>query len=352
MMLEDVLNRIEVTDKESLEAAKVRQDQLTKPVGSLGIIEDLGVKLAAIQRTVKPTIKGKAVAVFAADHGVTEAGVSAYPKAVTEQMVLNFLAGGAAISALCKAQAVKLIVADVGVDADFPEHPKLLNKKVRKSSRNMLEEPAMTQTELHDALAVGFAAADKLNNEGANLVAAGDMGIGNTTPATAIIATLTGISVTDLTGRGTGVDDEGLKRKISVIEQALARHKVSKEEPLELLRCVGGLELAAMTGFYLRAASLRQAIMLDGFVSHSAALIAVALKPELKDYLFASHTSKTQSHKVRYDMLGVTPLLDFSLRLGEGSGAVLAMPLLESAAAILSNMATFAEAGVSEKELE
>lgn len=350
MTLDNVLNEIVVVDKAVLEAAKERQKQLTKPAGSLSIIEDIGVKLAAIQRTVKPSIKAKAVAVFAADHGVTDEGVSAYPKAVTEQMVLNFLAGGAAISALCNAQSVSLIIADVGVDADFPEHPQLLSRKVRKSSRNMLQEAAMTKDELQAALAVGFEAAMRLHKEGANLVAAGDMGIGNTTAATAIISTLTNTTVRELTGRGTGIDDKGLKQKITIIERAIQEHNVTKDDPLELLRCVGGLELAAMTGFYLRAASLNLAIVLDGFVSHSAALVAVALKPELKDYLFASHTSKTKAHKIRYEMMGVVPLFDFSLRLGEGSGAVLAMPLIESAAAILSNMATFAEAGVDEKE--
>ena len=350
MTLTEVLDCINPMSPELLDAARERQDQLTKPAGSLTILEDIGVRLSGIQGIITPRISGKAVAVFAADHGVTDEGVSAYPRAVTEQMVLNFLAGGAAISALCNAQGVKLIVVDVGVDADFPEHPQLIQSKVRKGSRNMLGEAAMTEDELQAAFAAGFEAAERLRKEGANLVAAGDMGIGNTTPATAIISTLTGISVADLAGRGTGVDDEGLKRKIDVIERAIEKHRVSKDDPLELLQSVGGLELAAMTGFYLRAGSLGLAIMLDGFVSHSAALVATALKPELKAYLFASHSSRTEAHKVRYEMMGVTPLLDFSLRLGEGSGAVLAMPLIESAAAILSDMATFAEAGVSEKD--
>lgn len=347
MTLENVLNEIKPTNKKMLRAAKAKQDQLTKPLGSLTLIEDISVKLAAIQNSLKPKIKGKAVAVFAADHGVTEANISAYPKAVTQQMVLNFLTGGAAINALCSAQNTKLLVIDVGVDADFPEHKNLINAKVRKGSRNMLTEAAMTYEELNAALEVGYSAAEQLKNEGANLVAAGEMGIGNTSSATALIATLTSTSVKDLTGRGTGLDDEGLKRKIDTINKVLSLHTCSKSEPFELLRCVGGLELAAMTGFYLRSASLKQAIVLDGFVSHSAALIAVALKPELKDYLFASHKSTTKNHRLRYSLLGIKPLLNFSLRLGEGTGAVLAMPLIESAAAILSRMAGFTEAAVS-----
>jgi nicotinate-nucleotide--dimethylbenzimidazole phosphoribosyltransferase len=345
---EDVLNSVQPIDRHVLEQAKARHDQLTKPLGSLGILEEIGIRLAAIYGTVKPKILGKGVVVFAADHGVTHAGVSAYPKAVTEQMVLNFLRGGAAINVLSQTHNVEMLVVDVGVDADFSEHPKLLKRKVAKGTRNMLIAPAMTPEELQQALNVGIEAASIMIDKGVNLIAGGDMGIGNTTSATALISVLTELSPAELTGRGTGVDDAGLRRKIDVIEKALQFHQVKKEAALELLRCVGGLELAALVGFYVASAARKIAIVLDGFVSHAAALVAVALNPSLKDYLFASHSSQNKVHRKRFDILGVKPLFNFTLRLGEGTGAVLAMPVIESAAAILADMATFAEAGVSE----
>lgn len=332
-----------------LEQAKKRQDQLTKPQKSLGILEDIGVRLAAIYEEIKPSIRAKGVVVFAADHGVVAAGVSAYPKSVTEHMVLNFLRGGAAINALCQTHHVDMMVVDVGVDADFAEHPRLLKRKVGRGTRNMLLEPAMTQEDLEAALQVGSEAADLMMNRGCNLLAAGDMGIGNTTAATAIISVMTEIPVADLTGPGTGIDNETLQHKIRVIERAIDAHSVSKEEPLELLRCVGGLEIAAMVGFYLKCASRRAAVVLDGFISHAAALIAAALNRHVCDYMFASHTSHNPRHRKRLEMLKLEPMFGFSLRLGEGTGAVLAMSILESAANLLSNMATFSEAGVSEK---
>jgi nicotinate-nucleotide--dimethylbenzimidazole phosphoribosyltransferase len=345
---EDVVQAIQPIDKNILEQAKVRHNQLTKPLGSMGVLEDIGVRLAAIYGRVKPKITGKGVVVFAADHGVTDAGVSAYPKAVTEQMVLNFLRGGAAINVLSKTNNVEMMVVDVGVDADFSDHPNLLKCKVARGTKNILAEPSMTREEMGQALEAGIEAANLMIDKGVNLIAAGDMGIGNTTAATAIISVMTGISLADLTGRGTGLDEVGLQRKIDVIEKAIALHKVKKGEVLELLRCVGGLEIAAMTGFYLASAARRVAIVLDGFISHAAALVAVSLNANVKDYLFASHTSHNPVHRKRLEMIGVEPLFNFSLRLGEGTGAVVGMPVLESAANILSDMATFAEAGVSE----
>jgi nicotinate-nucleotide--dimethylbenzimidazole phosphoribosyltransferase len=344
----EVLNAIQPINKAWPQQAKARHDQLTKPPGSLGVLEEIGIRLAAIYGTVKPKVTAKGVVVFAADHGVTDAGVSAYPKAVTEQMVLNFLRGGAAINVLSRTHHVEMMVVDVGVDADFPEHPKLLKRKVARGTKNMLGQPAMTHEEMQQALGVGIEAANIIMDKGVNLIAGGDMGIGNTTSATAIISVLAGLSPAELTGRGTGVDDAGLRRKVDVIERVLQLHNVNKEEPLELLRCVGGLELVALTGFYVACAARKVAIVLDGFVSHAAALIAVSLNPNVKDYLFASHTSQNEVHRKRFEMLGVKPLFNFTLRLGEGTGAVLAMPMIESAAVILSEMATFAEAGVSE----
>ncbi|MGL4608467.1 MAG: nicotinate-nucleotide--dimethylbenzimidazole phosphoribosyltransferase [Trueperaceae bacterium] len=350
---ENVVKSISSLDKSWLERARARQNQLTKPLESLGLLEDISIRLAAIYETVQPKITGKAVAVFAADHGVTDEGVSAYPKAVTEQMVLNFLRGGAAINVLCKTHEVDMLVVDVGVAADFPEHPNLLKRKVSRGTKNMLNEFAMTHEEVLQGLEVGIEIANLMIDKGANLLAAGDMGIGNTTAATAIMSVLTGRRVAELTGRGTGVDDVGLQRKIEVIEKAIAlhnvkKHEIKKEDGLELLRCVGGLEIAAMTGFYLACAARRTAVVLDGFISHAAALIAVSLNPNVKDYFFASHTSQNPIHRKRLEMLGVKPIFNFTLRLGEGTGAVLAMPVLESATNILRDMATFEEAGVSE----
>ena len=343
---EDVVKQIQPVDEAVAEEARARQDQLTKPPGSLGRLEDLGIRLAAIQGTVKPKVTG-GVVVFAADHGVTEAGVSAFPKAVTEQMVLNFLNGGAAVNALAGVAGAELLTVDVGVDADFAEHPKLLQRKVVRGTQNFLEQPAMTSEQVGQALSVGVEAANRMIDGGANVLVGGDMGIGNTTPAAALTAVLTGKSVQDVTGRGTGVDDEGLKRKIEVIEQALEKHQPDAGEPLDVLAKVGGLEIAALTGFYLGAAARGTAVVLDGFIVTSAALVAAAVKPEAKDYFFASHTSQEPGHRVQLETLGLTPLFDLGLRLGEGTGGVLALPLLASAAAVLSEMATFAEAGVS-----
>ena len=273
-MTNAVLEQIKPISKDWAEQAKARQDQLTKPPGSLGRLESLSIQLAAIQQTLAPQVRG-ALAIFAADHGVTAAGVSAFPRAVTEQMVLNFLGGGAAINALAKVAGAELLVVDVGVDADFAEHPNLLRRKVACGSQNFLEAPAMTKEELEQALQVGSDAANILIDAGASVLVGGDMGIGNTTPAAALTAVFTGQSVANVTGRGTGVDDAGLSRKIQVIEQALAKHQPDAKKPLEVLAQVGGLEIAALTGFYLAGAARGVAIILDGFiVTSQAALVS------------------------------------------------------------------------------
>ena len=347
-MLENVLASIRPVDADAAAAARARHDTLTKPPGSLGKLEALGVRLAAVQRSLKPHIRGAAIAVFAGDHGVTDAGVSAYPRAVTEQMVLNFLGGGAAINALSRVAGAELWVVDVGVDANLPEHPTLIQAKVRRGSRNFLHEPALTDLELSEALDVGIRVANHLIDNGANLLVGGDMGIGNSTPAAAITAALTGHSPALVTGRGTGVDDAGLRRKVEVIERALAKHQPDPNNPLSVLAALGGLEIAALTGFYLGAASKQVAVILDGFIVTSAALVAAALNPEVTGYLFASHTSQEPGHLIQLNALGLTPLFDFQMRLGEGSGAALSIPLFKSAAAVLSEMATFGEAGVAE----
>ena len=350
MNLERLLHEIEPADQDVAARARARHDVLTKPPGSLGGLEALSVRLASIYGTPKPVIKGKAVAVFAADHGVTAAGVSAYPKEITVGMVRNFLQGGAAVNALVKVAGASLLVVDVGVDADsdafLPEHPSLFKRKVARGTANMLHAPAMTMDETRAACEVGAEVAQRLINEGANLLVGGEMGIGNTTPAAALTALFTGRPVREVAGRGTGVTDAGLEHKITVVERALARHQPARDEPLGALATVGGLEIAALTGFYLAAAHERVPVILDGFIATSAALVAVALSGHVRDYMFASHTSAEPGHRKQLEHLGLEPLFDLNLRLGEGSGGVLALSLLESAARVLADMATFEEAGL------
>jgi len=348
--LTETLSQIGGVDETAYRQALERHATLTKPPGSLGRLEGLGARLAAIQGTAKPVLAGRAVAVFAADHGVahenTGAGVSAYPRSVTAGMVRNFLAGGAAISALARAAGAELLIVDVGVDADFEPHSQLWPCKVARGTRNLLDGPAMTRAETEAALGVGIRAARTLASRGRALLAGGEMGIGNTTPASALTAFFTGHAAGDVTGRGTGVDDEGLARKIRVVEQALAKHRGNITDPLDALARLGGLEIAALTGFYLGAAVAKTPVVLDGFIATAAALVAVALAPAVRDYLFASHLSQEVGHRVQLAHLGLEPLFDLGLRLGEGTGAVLAFGILEGAASALSEMATFAEAAL------
>jgi len=345
-LIREVLGRIGPIDEAFYVKALERHQQLTKPPGSLGRLEPLGARLAAVYGTPKPKVTGKGIAVFAADHGVTAAGVSAYPKAVTAGMVRNFLAGGAAINALAGVAGAELLVVDVGVDADLPPHPKLWARKVACGTKNMLDAPAMTLAEVEAACAVGVEAAEELVRRGAKLLAGGEMGIGNTTAAAALTAALTGEPARAVTGRGTGLDEAGWRRKVEVVERALARHQPDPGDPLGALAKVGGLEIAALTGFYLGAAASRVPALLDGFIATAAALVAVALEPAVKGYLFASHLSQEAGHGRQLEFLGLEPLFNLDLRLGEGTGAALAFGVLEGAAAVLGEMATFEEAGL------
>lgn len=346
-LLSETLARIEPVDPAVFRAALARHAALTKPPGSLGRLEGLGARLAAVQGTVRPQLSGSVVAVFAADHGVTAAGVSAYPRSVTAGMVKNFLAGGAAINALARSAGAALLIVDVGVDtdADFGPHPNLWNRKVARGTRNLLEGPAMTRAETEAACRVGIEAAQTLSTQGGALLAGGEMGIGNTTAAAALTAFFTGRTALEVTGRGTGVDDAGLARKRRVVEVALARHRHAAT-PLGALAALGGLEIAALTGFYLGAAAAKTPVVLDGFIGGAAALVAVALSPHVRDYLFASHLSQEPGHRLQLEHLGLEPLFDLELRLGEGTGAVLAFGVLRGAAAALAEMATFAEANL------
>ncbi|AXC14406.1 Nicotinate-nucleotide--dimethylbenzimidazole phosphoribosyltransferase [Acidisarcina polymorpha] len=325
-------------------------DTLTKPLGSLGRLEDLAAQIAAIRPEFPTLPLSKAVYVFAADHGVTAEGVSAYPSAVTQQMVFNFLNGGAAVSVLSRAHDVELHVVDVGVDADFADDTGLLHRKVCRGTRNMLHVRAMTDEQLARALEVGAELAEDAAVAGHTLLAVGEMGIGNTTSASAITSALTGSPAALATGRGTGLDAEAHRRKIAMVGAILQKHFLVKgsPSPLRILSCVGGLEIAAITGMVLVAARHRIAIVIDGFISTAAAALAVALCPDVRGYLIAGHRSEEPGHQLLLDYLGLTPVLTLEMRLGEGSGAVLAMPIIESAIALYSQMATFASAGVNE----
>jgi nicotinate-nucleotide--dimethylbenzimidazole phosphoribosyltransferase len=298
-----------------------------------------------------PSVERKAVIVMAADHGVALEGVSAFPTEVTFQMVLNFLHGGAAINVLARQAGASVTIVDMGVAADFdPALPGLLRRKVAHGTRNMARGAAMTAGEAQMALTEGMDVLELVARDGLDLVATGDMGIGNTSPSAAIASVMTGLPVNLVTGRGTGVDDTGLARKIAIIEQAIAINRPDPHDAFDVLCKVGGLEIAGMAGVMIAAASRRIPIVVDGFISTAAAMIGAGLAPGLRDYLFSAHRSVEIGHQAMLDHLGLTPLLDLNLRLGEGTGAALAFHLIEASARILSGMATFDEAGVTGKE--
>ncbi|WP_353073260.1 nicotinate-nucleotide--dimethylbenzimidazole phosphoribosyltransferase [Tunturiibacter gelidiferens] len=348
-----ITSTIEAPSQQWLARARVHLDALTKPLGSLGRLEDLAAQMVSIRQQNYTKPLQKAVYVFAADHGVTAEGVSAYPSEVTRQMVLNFLAHGAAINVLAKLHGVEMNVVDVGVDADFDRIDGLLHRKVRRGTRNMMREPAMSREEVIEALNVGLNLADDSKAKGHSLVAVGEMGIGNTTAASAITSLLTRRSVEVTTGKGTGVNTEALQHKRRIIEAVLQKYfgeagGHTLPDPVDVLRIVGGLEIAAMTGFILGAARHGAAIVVDGFISTAAAAVAFALVPEVRGYLFAGHQSEEPGHQALLDYLGLKPILTLNMRLGEGTGAVLAMPILESAMCLYNQMATFESAGVSE----
>jgi nicotinate-nucleotide--dimethylbenzimidazole phosphoribosyltransferase len=335
-------------DPEWRTRAVTRLNSLTKPLGSLGRLEEIATRLVEIREEERPRFAKKVIFTLAADHGVTVEGVSAYPKAVTRQMVLNFLAGGGAINVLSRHGGIEVVVVDIGVEGDLGEAAELVHAKVGRGTRNMAREPAMNEAELFSALNVGIALAVWAEKQGHTLIGAGEMGIGNTTSASAITSALTGRPVAQVTGRGTGLDEPGLKRKIRVIERALEVNRPDPSDPLDLLRKVGGLEIAGLTGLIVGAASRRIPVVIDGFISSAAAAIACTLQPKVRQFLFAAHRSSEPGHAALLDLIGDTPLLDLQMRLGEGTGAALAMTLIDAAAKLLDEMATFSSAGVSE----
>jgi nicotinate-nucleotide--dimethylbenzimidazole phosphoribosyltransferase len=349
-VIEELVHGIEPLNEEWRQRARQRLDTLTKPIGSLGRLEEIAAQVAAIRGEHLRDSISKAVYVFAADHGVTEEGVSAYPREVTRQMVLNFLAEGAAINVLARKHGVALRVVDVGVDASFDSISGLLHHKVRRGTRNMLREPAMSEEEAGEALSIGYQLGSEAAAAGHTMIAIGEMGIGNTTAASAVTCALTHSTAALATGRGTGVEPAVFANKVRVVEAAVAKHCCSTADvqPTEILRCVGGLEIAAMAGMVLAGARHRLVVVLDGFISTAAAALAVGLAHEARGYLIAGHCSEEPGHKLLLDHLKLTPVLSLGMRLGEGTGAVLAMPVIESAIVLYHQMATFSTAGVSE----
>jgi nicotinate-nucleotide--dimethylbenzimidazole phosphoribosyltransferase len=349
MSIATLITRIQPLDAASMSAARARQDVLTKPQGSLGRLEALSIQVAGITRQARPKIQHKVVTVMAGDHGVVAEGVSAYPQEVTPQMVLNFLTGGAAINVLARHAGARVVIVDMGVASDIPTRPGLLVKKVAYGTQNIARGPAMTRQQAEQAILTGAEIVAAEIARGLDLLATGDMGIGNTTPSAAIAAAITGKPAGEICGRGTGIDDAGLQRKISAVERALQVNQPDPADGLDLLAKVGGFEIGGLAGAILGAAANQRPVVIDGFISTAAALIAVTLAPQVRHYLIAAHTSQELGHCLMTDWLGLPPLLDLHMRLGEGTGAVLAMSLVEAACKTLDEMATFSEAGVSEK---
>lgn len=348
--LQELIDAIGPLDKAAMQAAAQRQDTLTKPQGSLGRLERLSIQIAGITGQVRPRLPHKVIVTMAGDHGVVEEGVSAFPQEVTPQMVYNFLRGGAAINVLARHVGARVVVVDMGVAADLEPHPHLVDKKVAKGTRSIAQGPAMEREQALQAVLNGAEVVYREIEKGLDILGTGDMGIGNTTPSAAIAAAITGRAPAEIVGRGTGVDDAGLFRKIAAVQRALAVNRPDPYDGLDVLSKVGGFEIGGLAGAILAAAANRKPIVIDGFISTAAALIATTLAPQVRPYLIAAHRSQERGHRLMLEWLGLDPLLDLDLRLGEGTGAALAMNVVEAACRILDEMATFAEAGVSEKE--
>jgi nicotinate-nucleotide--dimethylbenzimidazole phosphoribosyltransferase len=334
-------------DEDAMRLAAQRHARLTKPAGSLGRLEDLSIRLAGMTGRLDPPLRDAVVFTLAADHGVAAEGVSAYPREVTPQMVLNFLRGGAAINVLAREVGARVVVADMGVDADLPRHPGLRELKLRRGTASITRGPAMSEDEATRAIDSGR---QMVRDEDPDVALTGDMGIGNTTASAAVICALTGLEPALVVGRGTGVDDEGLRRKQAAVARALEVNSAAiARGPVATLASVGGLEIAGLVGVILQAAEMRRPVIIDGYISGAAALVATAIDAGAREYMVASHRSHELGHKAVLDRLELQPLLDLDLRLGEGTGAALALPLVRAAVRLLNDMATFDEAGVSER---
>lgn len=352
--MQEIIESIKPVYQDVVDQANEHLNQLTKPQGSLGKLEDIARQVAGITGDVMPIFDKKAVIVMAGDHGVCEEGISAYPAEVTPQMVLNFLYGGAAVNVLARHASAEVVCVDMGVNADL-EHPNLISRKVRKGTRNMAREAALTLDETVQAIQAGVEVVDELVEKGYRLFAMGEMGIGNTTASAAILCALTGLDASIAVGRGTGIDDGKWLHKVSVVNKALDVNELrvdevnrsSAEYALDVLRKVGGLEIAGLVGVILGAAKNRCPVVVDGFISSAAALVASRLAPLSASYMLASHLSQEQGHAKLLEAVGLAAMLQMDMRLGEGTGAVLAFNLIDAAGKIMKEMATFESAGVS-----
>lgn len=348
--LKNTISNIEEVDKESFEETQSRLDNLTKPQGSLGRLEELAKQIVAIKREENPILKNKIIFTLAGDHGVVEEGVSAYPKEVTPQMVYNFLRGGAGVNVLARQVGCRVIVADIGVAENLKiVDCRFVNKKINYGTRNFAKELAMTKDEAIKAIEAGIELVEEEINSGLDIIGTGDMGIGNTTPSSAIVSVVCGKSIEEVTGRGTGIDDKIYKNKINVIKRGIELHKPNPDDAIDILSKLGGYEIAGIAGVILGGARYKIPVIIDGFISGAGALIAYKLQPKVKDYLIASHLSFEPGHKIMLEYLGLKPILSLDMRLGEGTGSCLGIFIVEASCKILSEMATFSSAGVSEK---
>ncbi len=351
-LLESTIKKITPQDAKVRALARARLEQLTMPYWALGRLMDLAEDLAGITGSVRPPVGRKTVVTMAGDHGITSAGVSKYPQEVTVQMIHNFVNGGAGINALAKLEDARVVVVDMGVASDVSDlvkAGKIISRRTGPGTKNMLTGPAMSRDEAVRALEGGIEVALELGST-TDVFGTGDMGIGNTSPSTAIINVFSSVSVSDIAGRGTGIDDGQLSHKVAVIEKAIQVNKPDPSDALDVLAKVGGFEIGGIAGLILGAASMKKPVLVDGFISTAGALIAAHLAPVSLEYMIASHRSMEKGHKIALDCLGKTPLLDLDLRLGEGTGAVLAMNLVEAAVRILTEVATFEEAAVSKAD--
>ncbi len=353
MRIEDIVGTIRPADPEWVQAARERTARLAIPPRALGRLHDIAERLCGISRTLAPEVTRRAILVMAGDHGVAAEGVSAFPQDVTGEMVRNFIRGGAGINVLARWAGADVVVADLGIVADVQEPPAEASArfrccKVGRGTANLARGPAMTREQAETALLHGFRLASEQFEKGVQLIGTGDMGIANTTPSAAIGVALTGCSVEDMTGRGTGIDDESLRRKRTIIAQALALNGPDPANGLDVLAKVGGFEIGGIAGCILAGACHRRAVVVDGFISTAGALIAQSLCPAAADYLFAGHCSQEPGHRIMLKRLGLMPILDLRMRLGEGTGAALAMGVMDAAVRVFREVLTFAEAGVSE----
>ena len=347
--VETVLRRIQPIDPEWICRAELHQASLTKPPGSLGRLEEVANRVVAIQQSLTPTVEHACIVIFAADHGVTAEGVAPYPSAVTGQMVANLLAGGAGVNALARVARADVHVVDIGVASDLGAASGVHLRRVAPGTKNMAREPAMTRQQAETALAIGLEMGRDVIAAGTDMIGLGEMGIGNSTAASAVTAALTGLPVSSVTGRGTGADDAMLAHKVRVIEQALQQHQPDPADAFDVLSKVGGFELAGLAGVVLAAAAGRRVVVTDGFIATAAAALAVRLCPAANEYLFAAHRSPEPGHAALLAMTEQEPLLDLRMRLGEGTGAALAFVVIRAAVAAFTEMATFASAGVSNR---